>query len=75
MKIVRAASRDRLNIAAPAPSECRVVKRGLDLEFLNRLRRGHGQTGRGVCIYSIGVNAVDLEIILSHARAVDRDVL
>ena len=75
MKIVRAAPRDRLNIAAAATSKRRVVKRGLHLEFLNRLRRGHGQARRGVCIYFIGVNAIDLEIILSHARAVDRDVL
>ena len=48
VKLVRAAARDRLHAAAGAAPERRVVERGLDLELLNRLRRGHGHRLRAV---------------------------
>src|SRR4030095_11721627 len=75
VKLVRAAERDRLHAASGAAPERRVVERGLDLELLNRLRRGHGYRPRAVFVQPVGVNAIDLEIVLRGARAVHEDVL
>src|SRR5262249_13469038 len=75
VKLVRAAARDRLHAAAATAPEGRVVERGLDFEFLYSFRRGHSYRCRAVESQLVGVNAVDLEIVLRAARAVDRDGL
>src|SRR5215510_4199497 len=75
MKIIGTAESDRLHAATGTAPERRIVKRGLDLELLNRLRGGHGYRYQVVLAQGIGVNAVELEIILRSACAVDRDVL
>src|SRR5687767_8179268 len=75
MKTIAATPRDRLNVSAGAAPVRRVVKRGLDLELLNGFGRRHGQRFSAVKGKAVGVNAVDLEIVLSAASAVDRDAL
>src|SRR5262245_22857242 len=60
MKNVRAASRYRLHAAARAAPESCIIKRGLNLELLNGLGRGHSQPQHIVLVQAVGIDAVDL---------------
>ena len=75
MKIVAAAFRNGLNTTARAASKGCRIQRGLNFEFQNALGRRHRHGCRGVGGQIVRINSIDLEIILSHARAVDRHVL
>ena len=71
MKRVRAAPGDYLDVTPSRTSESRVIKRNLDLEFLNCLWRRYRYICYGVARDKIRINAVDLVIVLRPARAVD----
>ena len=72
---VRAALGDDLDVGPSRTTEGRVVQRGLHLEFFDALRRWHGECDGSATAHRVDVDAVDLEIVLRHARAVHRNGL
>src|SRR5262249_46323722 len=76
VKAVRSTSCEYLDVAAAGAAKGSVIERGLYLEFLNGLWRWHCEACDGVIgCDAEGIHAVDLEIVLRRARAVDRGIL
>ena len=75
MKIVTAALCYCLNISAARATEAGVIKRGLHFEFLNGLRRWQEEALKVVIPNVIAINSIELIIVLSRSRTIDRDVL
>ena len=67
---VRATLGDDLDVGPSRTTEGRVVERGLYLELLDALRRGHGQCDGPTAAHGVDIDAVNLEVVLRHARAV-----
>ena len=75
MKVIAAAARDDLNVGSARTPECCIIQRRLHFEFLNGFGSGDRNVDRRARAHRVGVDTVNLHIVLRHARAINGNSL